>query len=294
MKHASNWSLFTFLLFTTAAHGQDAVTYLPPPFADEPPPPAYYYSLSFGLVQPRLHGSNGGLSPTLDWTVSPRFEAGLLNRGPWNPYVGYQLVYSEHDEQSFDPFTETTIGFGRSTELHAIDLGVKSEPFHFLSVLRAQWDLSARLTVFDFRDRLDADFAQQSFVSARVRQQFVGAGPRGGLALELPLADSGWSIAGQADGGVQWGSYRSHVRVDTFDGEFADQEVHRESKGGVLWHAGAQLGLRYAWPACDPRLIYSMGYMYEIWFSKELGFLDAADRGYFQYHGPFFNFQWRF
>jgi hypothetical protein len=278
-------------------HADDAISFLPPPLVEEPPPADFYFSLDLNLVQPRLKGTHtddGTFSPRLDWTVSPRFELGFANRGPWNPYIGYRALYSDHGDQVFEPLSSTTVSFGRSTELHTIDLGAKTEVFPLFSVLQAQWDLSARISVLDFHDVFDIDFAGNGFISGHAREQFVGAGPRGGLKLALPFRDTGWSLAGQMDGGVEWGGYRMNWQSVTSDGQNLEPDGGHASKGGILWHAGGQVGLQYAWPVCNPRIVYSMGYMYEAFFSKELGFLNGDDRGRFDYHGPFVRFEWRF
>ncbi len=65
-------------------------------------------------------------------------------------------------------------------------------------------------------------------------------------------------------------------------------------KGGVLWHAGAQLALRYNPSRFCDRMSVSVGYGYETWFSKDLNFMDSSHFGRFDYHGPFVRMEWRY
>jgi hypothetical protein len=297
MFSRARWALLLCLLMEGLVNAQEPNTFLPPPLIEVPPPPEFYFSLDLSLVQPQLrgnHSDDGFFSPRLDWTVSPRFELGLTNRGPWNPYIGYRIVDSNRGEAGQDPTTGNDVFFGRSAQLNAIDLGIQSEVFPLLSVLQARWDLSARITVLDLKDVFDIESANGGFWTAHLKQEFVGAGPRGGIKLDLPFRDSGWSVGGQADAGLQWGGFRDCWQVVSGDGNNVQEDHGHTAKGGLLWHAGGQLALKYSWPACDPRIVYSMGYMYETWFSKDLGFLNGDDFGRFQYHGPFFRFEWRF
>jgi hypothetical protein len=264
---------------------------------EAPPPPKFYFSLDLALVEPQLRGnhtSDSSFSPRLDWTVSPRFEFGLANWGAWNPYIGYRVVDSDHRERSFDDASGTGVFFNRSAELNAIDLGIQSETSSLFSVLQARWDLSARISTLNVRDSFDFEYPDGSFWTAQVKQQFVGAGPRGGIKVDLPFRDSGWSIGGQAYGGFQWGGYRATWHVQSGDGMTVQEDNEHTAKGGLLWQLETQLALKYSWPPCEPRVIYSMGFMYDIWFSKDLGFLSGDDSGRFQFYGPFVRFEWRF
>jgi hypothetical protein len=301
MKHPA-LAFAACLLFAGFAPAQDDVSYLPQPFPDEVcyvPTPGLFFSVDFALIQPRLKGTGGGeealfSSPILDWAVSPRFEIGFANRERWNPYIGYRPLYSDRGFASIEPLTDSVLLFTRSTELHTVDFGVRSAPFCLLSIFKAEWDLSARLTVIDFQDVYDFDFAQDGFFHARARQQFIGAGPRGGLKVELPIRDTGFALAAGAEGGLQWGGYRNRLNTASFDGIDIVEDEQRMEKGGLLWHVGAQAAVKYAWPAHEPRIVYSLGYLYDVWFSDELGMLEGRERGQFDYHGPFVRFEWRF
>lgn len=286
-------------LFTSPAIGQE-LSSIAPPVLEESYLPSYYFNLDFAFVQPRMKNAtvDGDVAFTskLDWTLAPRFEFGLMNRGAWNPYFGYRGVYSDAYESFYEPSIDSFFSLYRSAELHAIDFGVLSDSFCLLSVIKAQWDFSARLTVADFQDRFSSEFVvtDPSYIVARVRQQFVGAGPRAGMRMELPWRDSGLSLAAQMDVGIQWGSYRGRVGIESMiDGE-SGYEEESASKGGVLWHAGGQLALRYAPPRYCDRLSFQAGYMYEGWFSKDLGLFEGANFGRFDYHGPFFLVEWRY
>ncbi|MBL8822163.1 MAG: hypothetical protein JNJ77_06205 [Planctomycetia bacterium] len=273
---------------------------LPSPMIEETYLPSYYFNLDFAVVQPRLTNPSmdGGpaFSSNVDWTLSPRFEFGTLNRGAWNPYIGYRGLYSDSNQQAYEPFTDTLFSFYRSTELHAVDFGVQSEVFPLLSVIRARWDLSARLTVSDFQDFYGFDFVSfdPSYIDVRWRQQFIGAGPRAGLRMELPWADTGLSLSGLVDAGIQWGSYRARATIESvIDGEFDYDEAQR-SEGGIVWHTGAQLALRYAPPQYCDRLSFSAGYLYETWFFKDLAVMEGSGSQQFDYHGPFFRMEWKY
>src|SRR5262245_45756432 len=143
-------TLLLGLMFTGTVWSQD-LQMLPPPEVVTTCLPEAYFSLDFALVQPRIKDAAfvGGpsFSTNLDWTVSPRFELGFLNRGAWNPYIGYKGIYSDANESVQQQALDSFYDYYHSTELHAIDFGVLSEPFALLSVIRAQWDFSVRLTV---------------------------------------------------------------------------------------------------------------------------------------------------
>ena len=294
-------TLMLSLMLTGMLSAQELQS-LPPPVVEESFLPRWYVDFDFAVVQPRLRGDTldgmPNFSQKLDWTVATRFEVGFLNRGlnGWNAYFGYQGIYSDAGQSTYDPNSDTFFNFGQCAEINAFDFGVLSEPFCFLSVIRAQWDLSIRLTVAEFNQRYGMDFFvnQPSFIVARLRQQFVGAGPRAGLRMELPISDTGLALTGRVDGGLQWGSFQNRVQVESLiDNDFnADEEA--SSKGGVLWHAGAQLALRYAPPRYCDRLCFSAGYLYETWFSKDLNFMETSHFGRFDYHGPFFRMEWRY
>lgn len=298
MKWTSRVALFVMAL-SSPVRGQE-LSSIAPPVVETTYLPSYYFNIDFAVVQPRMKDAtvdgDQAFSTKLDWTLAPRFEFGLTNRGAWNPYFGYRGIYSDWYESTYDASIDTFFSQYRSAELHAIDFGVLSETFCLLSVIRAQWDLSARLTVADFHGRFNSEFivTEPSFITARVRQQFVGAGPRAGLRAELPLRDTGLSLAGQVDVGIQWGSYRGRASLESvIDGEQGYEE-ETASKGGVLWHTGAQLALKYAPPQYCDRLSFQAGYLYEGWFSKDLGLFGGSDFGRFDYHGPFIRMEWRY
>lgn len=294
-------SCLLLLLCTALVNAQQSdLSALPPPIFEETYQPSYFFNLDFALVQPRLKqpgdSSTGDFKQNLDWTVSPRFEFGLMNRGAFNPYFGYRGIYSDASETAYEPFLETNYDLFSSAELHALDFGVLSEPFALLSVIRAQWDLSIRLTVADFYNRADFSFIMNdpSFFTTRIRQQFVGAGPRTGMRMFLPFSDTGLSLSASADVGIQWGSYRAKASIESIiDGEYGYEEDN-SSKGGILWHTGGQLGLRYAPPRFCDRLSFTAGYMYEAWFSKDINLMSDSSFGRFDYHGPFFRIEWRY
>ena len=273
---------------------------LPVPVVEETYLPQLYYNLDFALVQPRFRGTSieGGpsFSPNMDWTVMPRFEVGLMNRGSWNFYFGYQGIYSDSGTAVYDNNSNTLYSFSHSSELDAFDFGFLSETFPLLSVIRAQWDVSARLTIADFHDRFGLDFTSTlpSYFIAHYRQQFVGAGPRAGMRLELPFRDTGLSLTGRFDGGIQWGTYQTSIdTASNIDNDF-HQDSESMSKGGVIWHVGGQLALRYSPLRYADRLSFSAGYLYEAWFSKDVGLIDGNEFGRFDYHGPFFRMEWRY
>jgi len=273
---------------------------LPVPVVEETYLPQLYYNLDFAIVQPRFRGTSieGGpsFSPNMDWTVMPRFEVGLLNHGPWNFYFGYQGIYSNSSTGVYEPSSDTFYSFSHSSDMNVFDFGLLSETFPLLSVIRAQWDVSARLTIADFQDHFALDFTanQPSYIVARYRQQFVGAGPRAGMRLELPFRDTGLSLTGRFDGGIQWGNYRACIDVASQIDDDFHEDGDSASKGGFIWHVGGQLALRYSPPRYCDRLSFSAGYMYEAWFSKDMGLIDGNEFGRFDYHGPFFRMEWKY
>lgn len=283
-----------------SSYQQQSVDALPVPVMTETYLPQLYYNLDFAVVQPRFRGTGfeGGpsFSPNMDWTVMPRFEVGLLNRGPWNFYFGYQGIYSDSSTRVFDSSSDTLYSFSHSAQLDAFDFGFLSETFPILAVIRAQWDASIRLTIADFQNNFALDFTSElpSYLAARYRQQFIGAGPRAGMRFEVPFRDTGLSLTGRFDGGIQWGTYTACIdTASNIDNEFhADSES--ASKGGTIWHVGAQLALRYAPPRYQDRLSFSAGYLYEAWFSKDMALIEGSEFGRFDYHGPFFRMEWKY
>jgi len=297
-------TLLTILLAVGSSVGTSAaqdIQSLPMPVVEETYLPQLYFSLDFDVVQPRFRGTSiadGGpsFSPNLDWTVMPRFEVGMLNNGPWNFYFGYQGLYSSSSTGVYEANTDTFYTFSHSAQLDAFDFGFLSETFPILAVIRAQWDLSLRLTVADFQNRFGLDFIvnQPSFIGAHFRQQFVGAGPRAGMRLELPFQDTGLSLTGRFDGGIQWGGYRSCINMESNIDNDYQQDSESASKGGVIWHVGGQLALRYSPPRYCDRLSFSAGYMYEAWYSNDTGLFEGNEFGRFDYHGPFFRMEWKY
>lgn len=277
-----------------------SVDSLPVPVVVETYLPQLYYNLDFAIVQPRFRGTgfDGGpsFSPNMDWTVMPRFEVGLLNRGPWNFYFGYQGIYSDSSTRVYDVNSDTLFSFSHSAQLDAFDFGFLSESFPLLAVMRAQWDASIRLTIADFQNNFALDFTSNlpSYLAARYSQQFIGAGPRAGMRLELPFRDTGLSLTSRFDAGIQWGSYTACVDMaSNIDNEFhADSES--ASKGGFIWHVGAQLALRYSPPRYQDRLSFSAGYLYEAWFSKDMALIEGSEFGRLDYYGPFFRMEWKY
>lgn len=293
-------SLLLILMTGSTLTAQD-INSLPPPVIEEVTcPPRYYFNMDFAAVEPRFKVASiedgPSFSRKLDWTVSPHFEFGWMDRGPWNPYIGYRGIYSNAIDSVYEPMTDTLFGYSRSTELNAIDFGVLSEPFPLLAVIRAQWDLSLRLTVADFENTFGVNFTANtpSYVDLNVRQQFIGAGPRAGMRFELPLRDTGLSITSQVDAGLQWGSYSAKYNMQSRIDDMYDYQEDSASKGGILWHAGAQLALRYTPLRFGDRLSYSVGYMYEAWFSKDLSLVEGTTFGRFDYYGPFFRMEWKY
>lgn len=293
-------TLLLFLLVQGALAAQDIASLPPPEIEVVACPPQYYFNLDFALVQPRFKSASiqdgPSFTPNLDWAVSTHFEYGLLDRGPWNPYIGYRGLYSNATDYAYESLTDTLFGYGRSAEINAIDFGVLSEPFALLAVIRAQWDFSIRLTIADFQNTFGVDFTatSPSFIELGIRQQFVGAGPRAGMRFDLPLRDTGLSISSQIDAGVEWGSYKAKYEMRSRIDDMLDQDGESATKGGILWHAGAQLALRYAPLKYADRLSFSVGYLYETWFSKDLALLEGSTFGQFDYHGPFFRMEWKY
>jgi hypothetical protein len=288
----------------------------PPPLLDRPyfvadpmldrpelAPPGWFADLDFGIAKGHVKNqlSNTVLNPVtggadlvglpsapLDWTVSPRVEAGY--RLP-SGFGAFALSYRFLATQG----SEVVDGSGGPARLSSL-LDINLADFDYISEelsLWPCWDMRWRLGLryayvyFDSRAGELPDLAAGGVSRVRTTNSYVGIGPHSGLELSRRLGASGLAFVAKGEFSFLVGRIRQQFIEETAtpgpDGRPLAGATDASSSEGVPV-LGLQAGLRWdlaRYPRCRLYLGYQYEYWWEVGLLNKIGtFGEVADQGF--------------
>jgi hypothetical protein len=228
---------------------------------------------------------------TLDWTVSPRFEAGYrLPSGFGEFSVAYRFLTSEGTGTIFGPDAPTAV---RSRlDINIVDMDYASREFSTLQwpYCAMKWRFGVRWADAFFDARAVQPFAAAAtdtgIVESYASNNFWGVGPHTGLELARRWDGSGLALVGRVDGATLLGRIRQNFsQVSTKlgpNGQLLAGST-RQSVSQDVPMITAFLGLRWQSPRY-PSIGISAGYEYEYWWnvgrkSSTLSRGELSDQG---------------
>jgi hypothetical protein len=264
------------------------------PLLDPPelPPPGWFFNLevdptkahvkneiSTTVINPATGNMNqvGLPSATLDWSISPRFEAGYRLPSGFGEFV---LSYRFLATQGSDSF-QNGDGPGQLSSLldiNQVDLDYASREFSLWPKWDMRWRLGLRYAYVFFDSRADEGFGEAAAGSGifqtRVTNSFVGFGPHVGVDLSRHFGSDGLAFVAKADFAFLVGHIRQQFieRTTTLgaDGQPLVGALGASDSQGVPV-LEVQAGLSWQPPRC-PFARFFFGYRYEYWW--EVGVLD--------------------
>ena len=210
----------------------------------------------------------------LDWTVSPRFEAGYrLPSGFGELDIAYRFLLAEgtgstHSGSVASPDAAAVLKSHLNMNVGDVDYASRE------TSLGPNWDMKWRIglrtaDVF-FDSQADELFAAAAAPGASgifqrsISNNFWGIGPH--AALELKLRRNPWGLGwvGRLDAGLLFGDVRQRfVQVPTTPGPSAVTEFDMDEQVPML---SGFLGVDWC-PPCHPNLDLLLGYTAEYWWN---------------------------
>jgi hypothetical protein len=261
------------------------------------PPPGWFFDLevdptkahvkneiSTGVLNPATGNTDtvGLLSATLNWAISPRFDAGYrLPSGFGEFLLSYRFLATEGSE-----LTEGADGPARLSSLldiNQVDLDYASSEFSLWPKWEMRWRLGLRYAYVYFDSRADEAFeaaaAGSGVFQTRVTNSFVGFGPHAGVDLSRRFGTCGLAFVTKADFALLVGHIRQQFseRTTTIgpDGQPLVGALGASDSQGVPV-LEVQAGLSWQ-PPRYPCATFFLGYRYEYWW--EVGMLDSLNNG---------------
>jgi hypothetical protein len=221
-------------------------------------------------------------SATLDWSISPRFEAGYRLSSGFGEFV---LSYRFLATQGHDLY-QNSDGPGQLSSLldiNQVDLDYASSEFSLWPKWDMRWRLGLRYAdvYFDSRaaEGFDEAAAGSGVFQTRVTNSFVGFGPHAGMDLSRHFGTGGLAFVTRADFALLVGHIRQQFseRTTTFgpDGQPLVGALGASDSQGVPV-LEVQAGLSWQ-PPRYPLATFFLGYRYEYWW--EVGMLDNINNG---------------
>jgi hypothetical protein len=259
------------------------------PILDPPslPPPGWFADLELGVLKPHVinHVTNlvqipGNTVPDivslpsapLDWTVSPRFEAGYrLPSGFGEFVVGYQFLASRGSGTVLG--MDAPAALRSRLDINEADLDYASREWSLWPCWDMKWRFGVRVTSIYFDSQavepVAAALAGSGTFAQATSNRFVGVGPHLGLELGRRWDEYHLALFGRVDGWVSIGNTRQ---------AFVEQSTNLDANGVPLTgrtvtleaqavpQLQAQLGVRWQPPLGHYTHIFA-GYQYEYWWN---------------------------
>jgi hypothetical protein len=223
----------------------------------------------------------------LDWTVSPRFEAGYRLPSGFGAFgLSYRFLATQGT--AIGPGPDGPAALKSHLDLHIIDLDYISREFSVWPNAEA-WKMQFRFGLrwasiyYDANstESIDEAVAGGGIFSARATDRFVGFGPHVGVELARQLHRQGFSVVGRIDGWISLGRIRQGFFEESTtlgpDGSPLGSVSHVSSSQAVP-ALNLQVGVAYQPPAY-PNLEFFIGYQYEYWWNVGRLSLTANSRG---------------
>ncbi len=266
-------------------------------------PPGWYAGFEIGVLAPDISGHQGevvnvGGKPRfvtlpfngLDWTGSPMLDVGYRFAGGYGGVeAAYRSVVSQggSDVDGLDPSGSSAFIKTRFN-LNSVDLNYVGPTWPLGPLWDVNWDAGLRIGAV-YYDSL----AQGETLSRHVTNNFVGAGPRAGIAVRRYLEDApGFSVFGRLETGLLiGGDSQSYSESINLPHHAFVSGSNRFTNGETAPMLGFQIGVSYS-PPQDPHWFrLSFGYEFERWWNVG----GAGDNsGDIQFQGIFFRGEFHF
>jgi Legionella pneumophila major outer membrane protein precursor len=220
---------------------------------------------------PRLNGTSVNLTPPaspLDWTVSPTFTLGYKlpqNQGEFR--LAYRYEATEGTDAVVTPGGNFAVKSRLNDNIIDLEYGSARAPIFGDDKCPTLWNIKWYLGL-----RVDSSFYDTVVSNAtmvdRVSNNFIGAGPRGGVELERQFAVlPSFYLFGRANASVLVGQIDQKFS-ETFPaapGSLLTANLERNSTQSVP-EVDVQIGLKWVVPGAE-YLQFSVGYQAERWWS---------------------------
>jgi hypothetical protein len=260
----------------------------PAPLLDVPPVPqtGWFADGEVNVVSPHVKNQligtvqiNGFAPDTvrlpssdLNWTVSPRFEAGYrFLSGYGECLFAYQFLASHGSETMMGP--DGPAALSSRVDVQVFDFDYTSREISLWPMWEMRWFFGGRLANVYFDSRSEEPLAEAAAGTGvffrRVTNHYIGFGPHCGLELERHLGDSGLSLVVRPDGWISLGRIRQGFFEESttlgLDGRPLTGESHVFASQAVLrFHLQGGLSWR---PPQWPNTHFFAGYQYEKWWN---------------------------
>jgi Legionella pneumophila major outer membrane protein precursor len=260
-------------------------------------PPGWFCALEADLVDPHIKnhlvgqvGNDTIHLPTaqLDWTVSPRFEAGYrFAEGAGELLLSYKFLVSTGTETlaNFDSAGDPGNLHSR-LNINAWDIDYASREYCLWPWCDMKWRAGVRLAGVFFDSTATSPLLEQ-----HESNYFFGAGPHIGLDLRRFVKGTGIQLIGRVESAFLVGeSHQSFDETVSAVGIPPVSGADRQTVELVAPWLGVQAGVGWTPPGLD-QLTISAGYTFECWW-------DLADvsnsRGDITAQGVFFRAEFRY
>jgi hypothetical protein len=256
------------------------------------PQPGWFADVDIAVVVPHVKnglretvavgsGTDNILLPTtpLDWTVSPRLEAGYrLPSGFGEFALAYRFLASEGTGRFGG--LDGAAALKSRVDFNVIDVDYLSRELSLGPHWDMKWRIGLRTTTVYFDTAASEPFgvaaAGQGILDARASNHYWGMGGHGGVDLARHLDGTGLSLVGRLDLGTVLGRVIQHFYEDTTtvgpDGRLVSGAA-RDSDAAIVPTITFQLGVSYQPPQCQPLRVF-LGYQYDHWW--EVGRVDTT------------------
>ena len=272
----------------------------PDPLLERPdmPLPGWFFDVDANIVQVRVRNqltNNVTVSPLqtdtinfqgnpLDWTVSPRFEAGYhLADGLGDLQLGYRFLATSGGATIGTP--AGAAGQHGRLDLNEFDLQYVSHEFSLAPLWEMRWNFGARAATLYFDSRLSFLNAAPG-PGAPVTQDetnFLHAyGPLAGLELARHSAVPGLSFIGKLEAASLFGRIKQTFGEEVAGNPTASGLTRQQASVGVPTLNGI-IGLSYDIPRWQHSRVL-VGYEFETWW--QIGRLNDS-RGQLDLQGLF-------
>lgn len=272
-------------------------------------PPGWFFDLDVGVTKGHVKNQlsttvqnpatgNADLvglpAAPLDWTISPRLEAGYrLPSGFGEVALSYRFLATQGSELVAGADGPTRLS--SLLDVNQADLDYASEEFSLWPRWDMRWRLGLRYASVYFDSRADEPFdlaaAGSGVFRTRTTNSYVGLGPHSGVELARRFSDAGLSFVLKGEFSLLIGRVRQQFIETTTtagpDGRPLVGSLAASDSQGVPV-LGLQAGLAWQPPEYPDVRLY-LGYVYEYWWDVGLlgnlnniggTFGEVADQGF--------------
>jgi hypothetical protein len=258
---------------------------LDPPFQ---PPVGWFADAEFGLVGAHVKNKlvdsvTVGARPAdtvhlpgaeLDWTVSPRFEAGYRLRSGFGAFaLAYRFLVTDGSTTIAGP--DGPAALRSRLDVNVLDLDYVSrelftEQWPYVHMV---WRIGLRYTDVFFDSHAEEAFAAAAAGSGifetTVGNNFYGFGPHAGVELTRAWSDTGFSVMSRLDWALPIGITHQNFAETSTTLNSAGAPLSattRETNPQTVPVVDLFLGLTWE-PTSRPNLSVSLGYTFEYWWN---------------------------